>query len=514
MLLSGQDAVIPRVVTVSLLLLYWFYELSVAQFCSDIALVIAAYRGKGFKRGKRLVHSMGAHLYPVEKNMHYQPPTQSIVSQPLLPLNNYYSMNGGGSNGSTDAMVNSDGNSNSNSPVPSQYDQHFTPSMSQLMDLSSPPQQHRTMSVYPHHSHQADYNQSHQLVFKNGQELNFHPHLHPPLDPMITDKIVRNFSLSYAERRLQSTENPSEFLPEYGKNMCVTSPPPHFMFTPEGCNGDEINAPGSVQSVHGQASYHPTDSVMEYKPNVVEYKTDQQQQVVDHHPLHHRRYNGEQMEVESFGQSVQTEPPSSSSSSTSTRGYSAANGIKSVKKRRKFNGNNNVISSSNNNNNNSKNNTNNNNDDDDDDDDDEVDSEASAASTTKGRTRRKNGATDADIQSQRTMANVRERQRTQSLNEAFSALRKIIPTLPSDKLSKIQTLKLAARYIDFLYHVLKTNVDGGDSGEETTRSARSAILAAREMASAPCNYVAHERLSYAFSVWRMEGDWKGDSIDK
>ncbi|XDA75510.1 hypothetical protein R6Z07F_005673 [Ovis aries] len=60
-----------------------------------------------------------------------------------------------------------------------------------------------------------------------------------------------------------------------------------------------------------------------------------------------------------------------------------------------------------------------------------------------------------ELQTQRVMANVRERQRTQSLNEAFAALRKIIPTLPSDKLSKIQTLKLAARYIDFLYQ------DGG-----------------------------------------------------
>ena len=58
-----------------------------------------------------------------------------------------------------------------------------------------------------------------------------------------------------------------------------------------------------------------------------------------------------------------------------------------------------------------------------------------------------------DLQTQRVLANVRERQRTQSLNEAFAALRKIIPTLPSDKLSKIQTLKLAARYIDFLYQV-------------------------------------------------------------
>jgi len=58
-----------------------------------------------------------------------------------------------------------------------------------------------------------------------------------------------------------------------------------------------------------------------------------------------------------------------------------------------------------------------------------------------------------ELQNQRVMANVRERQRTQSLNHAFSQLRKIIPTLPSDKLSKIQTLKLASRYIQFLYQV-------------------------------------------------------------
>ncbi len=55
------------------------------------------------------------------------------------------------------------------------------------------------------------------------------------------------------------------------------------------------------------------------------------------------------------------------------------------------------------------------------------------------------------------VASVRERQRTESLNEAFEKLRKIVPTLPSDKLSKIQTLKLATDYIQFLYSVL--NVD-------------------------------------------------------
>lgn len=63
-----------------------------------------------------------------------------------------------------------------------------------------------------------------------------------------------------------------------------------------------------------------------------------------------------------------------------------------------------------------------------------------------------------DFQTNRTMANVRERQRTQSLNEAFGHLRKVVPTLPSDKLSKIQTLKLATRYIDFLFQV-RTDYD-------------------------------------------------------
>ena len=58
-----------------------------------------------------------------------------------------------------------------------------------------------------------------------------------------------------------------------------------------------------------------------------------------------------------------------------------------------------------------------------------------------------------EMQNQRVLANVRERQRTQSLNHAFAQLRKIIPTLPSDKLSKIQTLKLASRYIQFLIQV-------------------------------------------------------------
>ncbi|CAG0899247.1 unnamed protein product [Darwinula stevensoni] len=107
--------------------------------------------------------------------------------------------------------------------------------------------------------------------------------------------------------------------------------------------------------------------------------------------------------------------------------------------------------------------------------------------------RRRPSPNPDELQHQRALANVRERQRTQSLNEAFASLRKIIPTLPSDKLSKIQTLKLASRYIDFLYQVLQSDEQDPKLGSPTA-----------------CSYVAHERLSYAFSVWRMEGAWNAN----
>ncbi|XP_046669206.1 twist-related protein-like [Homalodisca vitripennis] len=120
--------------------------------------------------------------------------------------------------------------------------------------------------------------------------------------------------------------------------------------------------------------------------------------------------------------------------------------------------------------------------------------------------RRNSTASSEELHNQRVLANVRERQRTQSLNEAFASLRKIIPTLPSDKLSKIQTLKLAARYIDFLYQVLHyaDTDDLPDSDPEDSTGGRTSPEG-RTMTS--CSYMAHEKLSYAFSVWRMEGEW-------
>jgi len=105
-----------------------------------------------------------------------------------------------------------------------------------------------------------------------------------------------------------------------------------------------------------------------------------------------------------------------------------------------------------------------------------------------------------DPRNQRVLANVRERQRTQSLNDAFSQLRKIIPTLPSDKLSKIQTLRLATRYIDFLYQVLRSDDDGTAPIHPVSRVHGVESLSV----SRGVTYPAPERLSYAFSVWRMD----------
>ncbi|CAH0400929.1 unnamed protein product [Chilo suppressalis] len=106
---------------------------------------------------------------------------------------------------------------------------------------------------------------------------------------------------------------------------------------------------------------------------------------------------------------------------------------------------------------------------------------------------KKKSASFEELQVQRVMANVRERQRTQSLNEAFASLRQIIPSLPSDKLSKIQTLQLATRYIEFLYQILSSGEQVSDSGSDA--------------GSDHGKYLAQDKLSYAFSVWRMEGEW-------
>ncbi|CAI4229663.1 unnamed protein product [Auanema sp. JU1783] len=68
----------------------------------------------------------------------------------------------------------------------------------------------------------------------------------------------------------------------------------------------------------------------------------------------------------------------------------------------------------------------------------------------KKRTSRKSNKNEDECLLQRVCANKRERQRTKELNDAFALLRKIIPSMPSDKMSKIHTLRIASDYIRFL----------------------------------------------------------------
>ncbi|XP_056130844.1 transcription factor 15-like [Lampris incognitus] len=74
---------------------------------------------------------------------------------------------------------------------------------------------------------------------------------------------------------------------------------------------------------------------------------------------------------------------------------------------------------------------------------------------------------------QRNAANARERDRTQNVNTAFTALRTLIPTEPVDrKLSKIETLRLASSYISHLANVLVTG-DGRADGQPCLSAVRN-----------------------------------------
>ncbi|MEQ2159005.1 hypothetical protein GOODEAATRI_018011 [Goodea atripinnis] len=92
-----------------------------------------------------------------------------------------------------------------------------------------------------------------------------------------------------------------------------------------------------------------------------------------------------------------------------------------------------------------------------------------AARRRRRRRRRRSGiaggrdARLSGVSKQRQAANARERDRTHSVNTAFTALRTLIPTEPADrKLSKIETLRLASSYISHLANVLLLGEDCRD----------------------------------------------------
>ncbi|XP_058038732.1 pancreas transcription factor 1 subunit alpha [Ahaetulla prasina] len=83
---------------------------------------------------------------------------------------------------------------------------------------------------------------------------------------------------------------------------------------------------------------------------------------------------------------------------------------------------------------------------------------AAAAAAAAAR-RRRRVRSEAELQQLRQAANVRERRRMQSINDAFEELRAHIPTLPYEKrLSKVDTLRLAMGYINFLSELVQSDL--------------------------------------------------------
>lgn len=81
-------------------------------------------------------------------------------------------------------------------------------------------------------------------------------------------------------------------------------------------------------------------------------------------------------------------------------------------------------------------------------------STASPVSASSGKPRRKRVISSV----QRQEANIRERKRMFSLNEAFDRLRRKVPTFAYEKrLSRIETLRLAIVYISFMTDILENN---------------------------------------------------------
>lgn len=111
-------------------------------------------------------------------------------------------------------------------------------------------------------------------------------------------------------------------------------------------------------------------------------------------------------------------------------------------------------------------------------DDSQEDSSSQEGSihTSQQKGKRKKDSPFHQIQ-QREAANLRERKRMQSINEAFEGLRAHIPTLPYEKrLSKVDTLRLAIGYIGFLSELVKSNAGTANSNQTAYKEKHRKVI--------------------------------------
>ncbi|CAL8343024.1 unnamed protein product [Merluccius merluccius] len=94
--------------------------------------------------------------------------------------------------------------------------------------------------------------------------------------------------------------------------------------------------------------------------------------------------------------------------------------------------------------------------------------------------RRRRMRSDVEMQHLRQAANVRERRRMQSINDAFEGLRSHIPTLPYEKrLSKVDTLRLAIGYINFLAELVQSDMPIRNSNSDGHVQPKKVIICHR-----------------------------------
>ncbi|XP_026531523.1 pancreas transcription factor 1 subunit alpha [Notechis scutatus] len=94
--------------------------------------------------------------------------------------------------------------------------------------------------------------------------------------------------------------------------------------------------------------------------------------------------------------------------------------------------------------------------------------------------RRRRVRSEAELQQLRQAANVRERRRMQSINDAFEGLRSHIPTLPYEKrLSKVDTLRLAIGYINFLSELVQSDLPLRSAGSQSPCQPKKVIICHR-----------------------------------
>ncbi|XP_004565155.1 pancreas transcription factor 1 subunit alpha [Maylandia zebra] len=94
--------------------------------------------------------------------------------------------------------------------------------------------------------------------------------------------------------------------------------------------------------------------------------------------------------------------------------------------------------------------------------------------------RRRRMRSEMEMQQLRQAANVRERRRMQSINDAFEGLRSHIPTLPYEKrLSKVDTLRLAIGYINFLAELVQSDLPIRNSSSDMHAQPKKVIICHR-----------------------------------